>query len=227
MTGELHREHWRVPVRGLTPTDPDGSVQAIARRDGTVNLHVNCGTTRTTVLLDVCRAAQLSTGIWEAAGAAQYLGDDRPPPQPQSPGSGELPEGWRTRRNTPPRDRSPRRSRTSPAVNLSAARDARRTIGLHLRRLRQERRKSLRVISGLAGMSTSTLHHVEYGRRELTLSEIVALANALQTDPWKLIQLPIVAPANGHTDTSGGTTRTPTPSDHASRRTGPTLGRQP
>lgn len=62
MTGELHREHWRVPVRGLTPTDPDGIVQAIARRDGTVNLHVNCGESRTTVLLDVCRAAQLSSG---------------------------------------------------------------------------------------------------------------------------------------------------------------------
>jgi transcriptional regulator with XRE-family HTH domain len=105
-------------------------------------------------------------------------------------------------------------------VNQSAARDARRTIGLRLRRIREDQHKSLQVISGLAGMSTSTLHHVEHGRRELTLSEIVALANALQIDPWKLIKLPILAPTNGHTDTTGGTTQALTPSDHASQETG-------
>ncbi|MGH3994144.1 MAG: hypothetical protein ACRDSN_16995, partial [Pseudonocardiaceae bacterium] len=41
--GELHREHWRVPVHGLTHADPDGIVQAIARRDGAVDLHLTCG----------------------------------------------------------------------------------------------------------------------------------------------------------------------------------------
>ncbi|MGH3812433.1 MAG: helix-turn-helix domain-containing protein [Pseudonocardiaceae bacterium] len=179
-------------------------MQAIARRDGTVNLHVNCGESRTTVLLDVCRAAQISTGIWEAAGAAQYLGDDQPAPQPRPPGSGDLPESWRTHRNARSRDRAPRRRRQLPAVNQSAARDARRMIGLRLRRIREDQHKSLHVISGLAGMSTSTLHHVEHGRRELTLSEIVVLANALQIDPWKLIKLPIFTPINAHTDALEG-----------------------
>jgi transcriptional regulator with XRE-family HTH domain len=77
-------------------------------------------------------------------------------------------------------------------------------IGLRLRRIREGQHKSLQVISGLAGMSTSTLHHVEHGRRELTLSEIVALANALQIDPWKLIKLPIFAPTNAPTDALEG-----------------------
>jgi len=54
-----------------------------------------------------------------------------------------------------------------------------RTIGWALWRVRDARGKSLRVIAGLAGMSASTLHRVEHGRRELTLSEIVALAGAL------------------------------------------------
>ncbi|MGH3907745.1 MAG: helix-turn-helix domain-containing protein [Pseudonocardiaceae bacterium] len=89
-------------------------------------------------------------------------------------------------------------------MNQNAARDARRAIGQRLRRIREDQHKSLQVISGLAGMSTSTLHHVEHGRRELTLSEIVALANALQIDPWKLIELPIFTPINAHTDALEG-----------------------
>ena len=205
MSGDLSRENWIVPVHGLTHTDPDGIVQAIARRDGTVNLHVTCGGSRITVRLDVCRAAQLSTGIWEAAGAAQqltgHLGDAQPPPE-LSNGSGDLPEAWHAHRNTSPRDRSLRRRRKLPPVNQDAARDARRMIGLRLRRIRHARRKSLQVIAGLAGMSHSTLHHVEYGRRELTLSEIAALAHALKIDPAKLIILPTLAPTNGHTDTA-------------------------
>jgi len=40
VTGDLSREHWIVPVYGLTSVDPDGIVQAIARRDGTVSLHL-------------------------------------------------------------------------------------------------------------------------------------------------------------------------------------------
>ena len=70
-TGDLCREHWIVPVHGLTTTAPDGTAQAIARPDGTMILQVNCGRSQITVRLDVSRAAQLSTGIWEAAGIAQ------------------------------------------------------------------------------------------------------------------------------------------------------------
>jgi DNA-binding Xre family transcriptional regulator len=185
VTGDLSREHWTVPVHGLTRADPDGIVQAIARRDGTVILHLTCGNSRTRVRLDVSRAAQLSTGIWEAAGASQQLtgclGDDQ---------------------LAPPRDRSPRpRPRLTP-VNKSAAVDADETrmVGLRIRRIRHARDKSLRVIAGLAGISRSTLHRIEHGQRELTLSEIVALAGALEIAPAKLIRLPTLAPANGHTD---------------------------
>jgi transcriptional regulator with XRE-family HTH domain len=39
-----------------------------------------------------------------------------------------------------------------------------RTIGWRLRRIREARGKSLRVIAGLAGMSTSTLHRIEHGQ---------------------------------------------------------------
>ncbi|HEY2762504.1 MAG TPA: helix-turn-helix transcriptional regulator [Pseudonocardiaceae bacterium] len=196
VTGELHREHWTVPVRGLTSADPDGTVQAIADRDGTVVVSSTCGHSRTVVRLDVCKAAQLSTGIWEAAGAAQQLigdlgGDQSRPPQPSE--AGDPPQAW----DVPPfpgtsfRDRSSRRRPRLPLVNDDAVRDTRRALGLRIRRLRHARNKSLAVISGMAGMSSSTLHHVEHGRRDLTLSEIAALANALQIDPKKLIILPI------------------------------------
>jgi hypothetical protein len=36
-------------------------------------------------------------------------------------------------------------------------------------------------------MSKSTLHRIEHGRRELALSEIVALAGALEIAPRRLI----------------------------------------
>jgi hypothetical protein len=63
VTGDVSREHWIVPVHGLNSDDPDGTMQAIARRDGTVILDLTCGDSRITGWLDVSRAAQLSTGI--------------------------------------------------------------------------------------------------------------------------------------------------------------------
>ena len=60
-TGEFSQDHWLVPVHGLTPADTEGTVKAIAHRDGTVSLHSTCGQSRTTVRFDACRAAQLST----------------------------------------------------------------------------------------------------------------------------------------------------------------------
>lgn len=170
MTGDFFsREHWRVPVHGLIPTDPDGNVETTAHRDGTVALHLTCGDSQAQVRLDVCRAAQLSTGIWEAAGAAQQLnGDDQPPPSQPPHGSGDLPQAWRPHPSAPPRERTLRHRRRLPPANQEAARDAMRTIGLRIRRIRETQDKSLQVISGLAGMSISTLHHIEHGRRELT-----------------------------------------------------------
>ncbi|MCA1709666.1 MAG: helix-turn-helix domain-containing protein [Actinobacteria bacterium] len=196
MTGDLSREHWIVPVRGLGPADPDGTVQASARRDGTVILRLVCGQWWTTMRLDVCRAAQLSTGIWEAAGAAQQLtgylgGDQSPPPQPLSTGSGARPVAVRRfdpYRSTSSPDRCPRR----PAPVSQDAAMTMRMIGLRIHRIRKSRDKSLRVIAGLAGMSKSTLHRIEHGQRELTLSEILALASALEIPSSKLIVWPIL-----------------------------------
>jgi transcriptional regulator with XRE-family HTH domain len=77
-----------------------------------------------------------------------------------------------------------------------------RTIGRRIRWIRKTRDKSLRVIAWLAGMSKSTLHCIEHGQRDVTLSEIVALASALEIAPSKLIRLPSLASTNGSTDTA-------------------------
>jgi transcriptional regulator with XRE-family HTH domain len=81
--------------------------------------------------------------------------------------------------------------------------DDARTIGQRLRRIRKGRRKSLVVVAGLAGMSKSKLDRIERGEVALdSLSDIVALANALQIAPSELIRLPFPAPANGPTDSA-------------------------
>lgn len=81
--------------------------------------------------------------------------------------------------------------------------DDARTIGQRLRQIRYARDKSLRVIAGLAGISKSRLSQIERGEVALdSLSEIVALANALQVAPAELIRLPLPAPANGTTDSA-------------------------
>jgi len=64
--------------------------------------------------------------------------------------------------------------------------DDTRMIGRRIRRIRTARDKSLQVIAGLAGMSRSTLHRVEHGQRDVTLSEIMALAGALEVAPSTL-----------------------------------------
>lgn len=75
------------------------------------------------------------------------------------------------------------------------------SIGERLRRIRRSRGKSLAVIAGLAGISTSHLSRLETGHRALDRrSLIVALANALQIAPSELTALPIPAPGNGGTD---------------------------
>ncbi len=80
--------------------------------------------------------------------------------------------------------------------------DDARTIGWRLRRVRDDRGKSLRVIAELAGMSKATLSRIERGERSPTLNEIVALADALQISVSELTRLPVPAPANGHTDST-------------------------
>ncbi len=214
MSSDISRDHGKVPVQSLTRANPDGIARLVACRDGSVTLHLTCAGTQIGARLDISRAAQLSTGIWEAAGVSQQLtrrlGDDwSPPPQlPRLPtGSGEPASSLVTA--PPPRRTAPSRRLRGvgggPAsVNEGAAMDAEeaRTIGWRLRRVRDDRGKSLRVIAGLAGMSTSTLHRIEHGQRAVTLSELVALANALEIAPSELTRLPIPAPANGHTDST-------------------------
>ena len=52
-------------------------------------------------------------------------------------------------------------------------------------------------------MSKSQLDRIERGEVALDrLSQIVALANALQIAPGYLMRLPVPAPANGHTDSA-------------------------
>jgi transcriptional regulator with XRE-family HTH domain len=86
-------------------------------------------------------------------------------------------------------------------VVLSVDVEDARTIGARLRQIRNSRRKSLRVIAGLAGFSKSKLSCIERGEIALdSRSDILALADALQIAPSELVRLPVPAPGNGHTD---------------------------
>lgn len=76
-----------------------------------------------------------------------------------------------------------------------------RTIGRRVRQIRYARRKSLRVVADLAGISKASLSRIERGERLLdSRSETVALANALGVAPSELIKLPVPAPGNEQVD---------------------------
>jgi transcriptional regulator with XRE-family HTH domain len=76
-----------------------------------------------------------------------------------------------------------------------------RTIGRRVRQIREQRRKSLRVVAGLAGITAGHLSRLERGKRALdSRSLIVALANALRVAPSELTKLPVPAPGDGGTD---------------------------
>ncbi|MCA1677297.1 MAG: helix-turn-helix domain-containing protein, partial [Actinobacteria bacterium] len=78
-----------------------------------------------------------------------------------------------------------------------------RTTGRRLKQIRYARRKSLRVVADLAGISKSHLDRIERGEVALDrLSEIHALANALQIAPTEFMRLPVPAPVNGSTDSA-------------------------
>ena len=79
--------------------------------------------------------------------------------------------------------------------------DDARMIGARLRRIRNSRKKSLRVVAGLAGISKSKLSCIERGEIALdSRSDIVALANVLRIAPSELTSLPVPAPGDGSTD---------------------------
>lgn len=76
-----------------------------------------------------------------------------------------------------------------------------KTIGRRVQALRAKRGKTLQVIADFAGFSKSKLDRIERGESALDkLSDIVALADALEVSPSDLVRLPVPAPANGHTD---------------------------
>lgn len=80
------------------------------------------------------------------------------------------------------------------------------TIGRRLREIRFARRKSLRVVAGLAGISPSYLSRLESGERALDRrSLIVALANALEIAPSELTE--VTLPAAGDTATDADIAR--------------------
>lgn len=77
------------------------------------------------------------------------------------------------------------------------------TVGRRVRMIRKLRGQPLQVVADLAGMGKSRLNLIERGLVALDrISQIVALANALQVAPGDLIRLPIPAPANGNTDSA-------------------------
>lgn len=76
-----------------------------------------------------------------------------------------------------------------------------RTIGQRVRQIRHSRGKSLRVVAGLAGISTTKLWRIEHGEYALdSRQEIGALAKALGVRPNELTKLPVPAPANGNNE---------------------------
>ncbi|MGH8919983.1 MAG: helix-turn-helix domain-containing protein, partial [Actinomycetes bacterium] len=232
MSGDIGREHWTVPANGMTGADPDATdpdatdpdaadsdavVRLVACDDGSVALHLTCSGRKTRVRFDVSRAAQLSAGVWEAAQLAQRLknrlGDDRsrPPPRPaaRTTAAGE-PAGSlasASSSGSPAPGRPLRDVGEGPTPgNEGAGMDAEeaRTIGRRIHQIRTARGKSLQVVSDLVGtgMSRTKLNRIERGLRALTLTEIRALAGALQISPGELTKLPVPAPANGNTDST-------------------------
>lgn len=99
VTGDISREHWTVPVLAGHP-EAGGIITLVAHADGTATLRLTrdptAGGDQRILILNVTTAAQLSVGIWEAAGVAQQqltgrLGADWPaPPRPCGGQSGRV-----------------------------------------------------------------------------------------------------------------------------------------
>lgn len=81
--------------------------------------------------------------------------------------------------------------------------DPANAVGHRLRQIRHARKKSLRAISGLAGISTSYLSRLESGNRALDRrSLVVALANALEVAPSEITGAAVAPPGQSDEDRS-------------------------
>lgn len=75
------------------------------------------------------------------------------------------------------------------------------TTGRRVKQIRHARKKSLRVVAGLAGMSSNMLWRIETGQRALdSRSETAALANALGVASSELTRVPELMPGNGENE---------------------------
>lgn len=64
----------------------------------------------------------------------------------------------------------------------------RRLVGRNIRRLRLERELSQADLADMAGINRAYLSTVENGKRNISIDNIVAIANALALDPRRLLQ---------------------------------------
>lgn len=77
-------------------------------------------------------------------------------------------------------------------------------IGSRLRTRRKEVGLSLTELSRLSGSTASTLSHIERGTRDVKLSTLVALADALRIDLSHLLAPLDDQQADGNNDSVGG-----------------------
>lgn len=68
------------------------------------------------------------------------------------------------------------------------AEELRERIALHLIVRRKAKRMSQEEFANDSGLDRSFVGHVEQGRRNLTLDNLIRLANALEIEPYELLQ---------------------------------------
>ncbi len=61
-------------------------------------------------------------------------------------------------------------------------------IGSNIRRLRSERELSQQELAAEAGINRAYLSTVENGKRNISIDNIIAIANALMVDPRQLLR---------------------------------------
>jgi transcriptional regulator with XRE-family HTH domain len=81
-----------------------------------------------------------------------------------------------------------------PPPNPAPVECGRRLVGTNIRRLRLDQGLSQEQLAGKAGINRAYLSTVENGKRNVSIDNIIALANALVVDPRRLLR-PLDDPA--------------------------------